>query len=180
MGAFVLVRRQGLFARCLASPDQQLTPRPICPADLPALAHLWHDGWHEAHAAHVPEALVNGRTLDQFRERVDHLGDSARVIGPAGAPLGFCNIDGDELDQLFVAPAGRGGGVASALLADGEARLAASGTRRAHLFCLPENTRAARFYLRQGWIDSGLQDMQPPAAGPVLRLQCIRFEKQLS
>ena len=157
-----------------------MTPRPITVADIPAIASLWHDGWHEAHAAHVPATLVNVRTRDAFLTRATALDNRTRVIGPIGAPLGFCDIHEDELNQLFVSPAGRGTGAATRLMTDGEARLAATGVIRAHLFCVPENARAVRFYAKCGWIDTGLEVMTPPDAGPNARLRCIRFEKDLS
>lgn len=157
-----------------------MTPRPLDPADFAATARLWHDGWHEAHAGHVPADLVAARTLDRFLARVRDLGDGTRVMGPTGDPFGMCDIDGAELNQLFVSPRARGTGAAVTLLQDGEARLAAAGHARAHLFCLPENARAAAFYARQGWQDMGLFNMVPPDAGPVTRLMCIRFEKDLT
>ncbi len=156
-----------------------MTPRPFTPDDIPTLARLWHDGWHEAHAAHVPIDLSEMRTLDSFAARLDTMQARTRVIGPVGAPLGICAIEADELDQLFVAPEGRGTGAAAALLRDGEARLAAAGVARAHLFCLAENDVAARFYARQGWDDMGLHLMGPPATVRPFELRCIRFEKSL-
>ena len=130
--------------------------RPAIPADLGPLAGLWHDGWHESHAAHVPDGLVRQRTLATFEARLGRYGDRLRTAGPVGAPLGFCVVTEDEIDQLFVAPEARGTGLAEALLADGEARLAASGIREAHLLCLPENRRAVSFYERMGWTDHGV------------------------
>ena len=130
--------------------------RPVRPADLGPLARLWHDGWHEAHAAHVPEELVRQRTLAAFEARLGRYGDRLRAAGPAGAPMGFCVVTEDEIDQLFVAPEARGTGLAEALRADGEARLTAAGIRDAHLLCLPQNLRAVRFYERMGWTDHGV------------------------
>ena len=47
-------------------------------ADIGPLAALWHDGWHEAHAALVPTALTALRTPAEFRARVTaHLGDTS-------------------------------------------------------------------------------------------------------
>ena len=146
---------------------------------MPAVARLWHDGWHEAHAEHVPHDLRVFRTLETFQKRAAALDDRTRVIGPTGAPLGMCEILNDELNQLYVASAGRGTGIAGTLLADGEAQLAASGVQRAHLFCLPENQHAARFYTHAGWTDTGVHPMTPPASGQSFKLSCIRFKKAL-
>lgn len=125
--------------------------RPATPADLDPLARLWHDAWREAHLAHVPKALSDLRTLQNFRERLVAFGDRLRAAGPEGAPLGFCATKGAEIDQLYVAPAARGTGIAARLIEDGERRIAETGARRAHLFVLQENTRARTFYESMGW-----------------------------
>ncbi len=119
--------------------------------DLAPLAQLWHDAWHEAHAAHVPAALVNLRTLADFQMRLPLMLDTLRTAGPIGAPLGLCVIREDEMQQLFVAPAARGSGLASDLLKDAERRLAAAGVAEAWLDVVIENARAIRFYEREGW-----------------------------
>ena len=54
------------------------------------LAHVWHDGWREAHIRILPAELARLRTLDSFRERLKHALSRIRVIGPVGDPLGFC------------------------------------------------------------------------------------------
>jgi ribosomal protein S18 acetylase RimI-like enzyme len=50
---------------------------------------------------------------------------SVRVVGTAGAPVGFCVVKDEELYQLFVAAESRGSGIAVELVADAEARLRA-------------------------------------------------------
>ncbi len=157
-----------------------MTPRRFEPSEIPTLARLWHDSWHEAHAAHVPAALTAERTLERFTTRLGDMAERTRVVGPVGSPIGLCAIEGEELDQLFVAPAVRGTGAAGALLRDGEARLAAAGVARAHLFCLVGNDPAARFYARQGWEDMGREVMGPPVTDRPFELLCIRFEKPLN
>ena len=73
----------------------------------------------------------------------------------------------------------RGTGLAAALLVDGEKRLAENGVTHAHLLCLPENTRAARFYEKHGW-DTGGPTMETlfTEDGP-FALPLLRFEKTL-
>ncbi len=39
-------------------------------AETDHLARLWHDVWHESHAALAPPELVRLRTLPGFRERL--------------------------------------------------------------------------------------------------------------
>ena len=99
----------------------------------------------------VPPALVALRTSESFLDRLRDLGDALRVAGPPGRPLGLCVASGDDIDQLYVAPAARGTGLAARLLADGEARLAAAGVRVGRIACAIGNDRALRFYEKHGW-----------------------------
>ena len=154
-----------------------MIPRTMTPAEHPAVARLWHDGWHRAHAAHVPAPVTALRTLDSFAARVPDMRDRMRVGGAAGAPLGLCAVLDNEVDQLFVAASAYGTGLAQTLLADAEARIAQVGHRMPFLFCVPQNARAVAFYRRQGWADAGLEDIALHAAPGLPPLQVIRFEK---
>ncbi len=93
-------------------------------AEIDHLARLWHEGWHDAHASLAPPGLVRARTLDSFRERMAAALADTFVIGPPGAPSGFFMLKDDELYQFYVAREARGSGIAAALIADAEARLA--------------------------------------------------------
>ena len=120
------------------------------PGDAARILRLWHRGWHDAHAALVPPAVLAWRDPEHFRIW------RAAAAGPtwvAADPriLGMVAVTGDELSRLFVDRAARGTGVAGTLLARAEDALRAGGTARAHLFCTAGNDRARRFYLRRGW-----------------------------
>ena len=96
-------------------------------AEVEHLARIWHEGWHEAHAHLLPPELARLRTLESLRDRLQAALPSVRVAGPPGAPLGFCMLKGSELYQVYVTARARGTGVAAALMADAEARLADPG-----------------------------------------------------
>jgi GNAT superfamily N-acetyltransferase len=148
-------------------------------SEVPILARLWHDGWQDAHADILPEALARLRTLESFAERLAAHLEDVRVTGPAGAPTGFCMLKDDELYQLFVAPEARGTDVAGALIDDGEARLPARGHAVAWLACAIGNERAARFYRKRGWTYVGpFVSRLETSAGP-FDLEVWRFEKPL-
>ena len=144
------------------------------------LAQLWYDGWQDAHARILPAELARHRTLESFRERLTDNLPYTRVLGPLGRPVGFCMARHDELYQLYVSPDARGSGAAAALLADGEARLAAEGTATAWLACAIGNERAARFYARHGWVraDTMINDLETPDG--IVRLEVWRYEKRLA
>lgn len=41
------------------------------PLEIEHLAEVWHAGWHEAHADHVPETLTGLRTHESFAHRME-------------------------------------------------------------------------------------------------------------
>lgn len=156
------------------------SPRPVADADMGALARIWHDGWHRAHAAYVPADLTAMRVLGEFESRLPGLRDMMRVVGPAGAPLGLCAVRDDELNQIYVAPEAQGTGAAAALLADGEARIAAAGHDSAWLICVPENARAIAFYSRQGWINAGQTDALLDTSNGQYAIRLMKMTKTLA
>lgn len=148
-------------------------------AEIDHLARVWHDGWQDAHAAIVPADLARLRTPESFRQRMRAARPDVRVVGPPGAPVGFCMVKGDELYQIYVSAGSRGSGVAAALLGDGEARLAASGVRTAWLACAIGNDRAARFYEKHGWRRVGTMINLLDTPEGEYRLEVWRYEKAL-
>ena len=149
-------------------------------AEIDDLARLWHDVWHETQAPLAPSELTDLRTLGSFRERLQAALPNIRVAGPLGVPVGFCILKGEELDQLFVAPEARGSGVAAALIADAEARLAERGVETAWLACAIGNDRAARFYEKSGWRLAGtFVNPAETSRGP-FPMEVWRYEKRLT
>jgi GNAT superfamily N-acetyltransferase len=148
-------------------------------SEIDLLARLWFDGWRDAHATILPPELTRLRTFESFRDRLFAALPRIRVVGEPQSPLGFCIIKDDELYQLFVAQEARGAGVAAALIADAEDRLAASGVRTAWLACAIGNERAARFYEKRGWHRVGTMiNHAETQEGPFL-LEVWRYEKTL-
>lgn len=154
--------------------------RPAEAGEIAHLARLWHDAWHEAHAPLVPPELTRLRTPDNFRERLQTVLADIRVAGPLGAPLGFCALKGEELNQLFVSSEARGSGVAALLIADAEAWLAARGVETAWLACAVGNDRAARFYEKSGWHRAGTVTNPADTPSGPFPLLVWRYEKRLA
>lgn len=155
------------------------SPRPIEPGDISALARLWHRGWHWAHAALVPADLVALRSLQDFRRRLLAMGPLTRCVGVANNPQGFCAINGNEIDQLFVSSEARGTGLAARLLQNGEERLKASGVATAQLDCVAQNKRAVAFYTKHGWQNHGLALVQLHTSSGPYSLETLVFRKTL-
>jgi GNAT superfamily N-acetyltransferase len=171
-------QRAWVYAETLATSDAAV--RPAEADEVAQIAQVWYDAWRDAHAHLVPAELARVRTLESFDERIRTALTSVRVVGVPGAPTGFCMIKGDELYQLFVAAYVRGSGTAAALLADGEARLAANGVERAWLACAIGNTRAARFYEKHGWQRARNDVLQLEIPGRIFPLEVWRYEKALA
>lgn len=148
-------------------------------SEIDQLARLWFDGWQDAHAAIVPAELVRLRTLESFRDRLFEMTPWMRVIGPLGRPTGFCVVQKDELDQLFVAAEARGSGTAAALIADGEHRMADVGVTTAWLACAIGNERAARFYEKMGWHLAGPMKTRLRSCEGTFSFESWRYEKLL-
>jgi ribosomal protein S18 acetylase RimI-like enzyme len=154
-------------------------------AEIDHLAKVWHEGWHDAHARILPAELTRLRTLESFRDRLQAALPKISVVGPFAAPVGFCILKGNELYQLYVSAQARGSGVAAALLADAEARLAEAGFESAWLACAIGNERAARFYDKCGWRRTGTMVSQATTrrahhsfgelAGSAVTIRCGRY-----
>jgi len=159
---------------------QSMVVRAAEETELDQLAQLWFDGWHDAHAQIVPAELTRLRTLENFRQRLRIDLHKVRVIGPPGAPAGFCIVKGAEIYQLFVSASARGSGAAARLITDAEARLSGAGIQTAWLACAIGNQRAARFYEKCGWRLAGIMVNPLQTADGIFPLEVWRFEKSLT
>jgi GNAT superfamily N-acetyltransferase len=149
-------------------------------SEIDRLAKIWYDGWQDAHAAILPPELARHRTLESFRDRLQAALPTVRVAGPPGGPVGFCMVRDDELYQLYVSASARGSGVATALMADAEARFLANGVRTAWLACAIGNERAAKYYEKCGWrrVGNMINQLHTPAG--TYPLEVWRYEKSLT
>lgn len=154
--------------------------RPAADADMAAVADLWHEGWHDGHAGHVPDGLTDARTLAAFHERTpSRVDDTSVAVADDGTLLGFVMVVGDEVEQVFVGRAARGTGLAADLLHAAERRVAAGGHSSAWLAVVTGNARARRFYERQGWTDDGDLPYEVTAGGQTFVSPCRRYVKRV-
>jgi GNAT superfamily N-acetyltransferase len=133
-------------------------PRPIEAGDVAAVAALWHEAWHDAHATIVPVSVSCHRTPDTFATRLAAFGTDALVVDDGAGPAAFAALVGAEIDQFFLARRARGTGLAAALMDRLEGMLVAAGHERADIECVAGNTRALRFYRSRGFVDVDVAD----------------------
>ena len=143
------------------------------------LSRIWYDGWIDAHLQIVPAELARVRTLQSFGPRLRALLPDVRVVGLLGAPVGFSIVKDDELYQLYVSSEARGSGVATALIADAEARIADAGFETIWLACAIGNDRAARFYEKSGWRRVGTMINHLETSDGNFDLEVWRYEKPI-
>jgi GNAT superfamily N-acetyltransferase len=152
--------------------------RPALPEDVLAVAQVWHDAWSDGHFGHVPDALLPYRRLVDFERRVPQRIADTTVAVVEGQIVGFVTVHEEELEQLFVARAERGRGVADRLLQHGEQLIAARHVG-AWLAVVEGNARARRFYERHGWHDTGPFDHRAEISGGTLAVPSRRYVKSL-
>jgi ribosomal protein S18 acetylase RimI-like enzyme len=156
--------------------------RPATPADVDAIAALFHEGWHDVHPGRVPEGLTERRTPEAFHDRVAARvaeTDDTTVAEVDGTVAGFVMVSGSEAEQVYVDRAFRGSGVAAVLLSEAERRIADAGYDEAWLVVVRGNDRAQAFYAKQGWVDEGDVDYPVTALGESFLSPCRKFTKQL-
>lgn len=151
------------------APGEPVIVRPAEPGDAVAVAEIWRLGWRDGHLGHVPAELVAARTDESFATRAaERVGDTAVAVVDDEV-AGFVMVVDDEVEQVYVGEDHRGTEVAATLLAEAERLVASNGHERAWLAVVAGNTRARRFYERNGWSDDGLFDhLAPGSTGPIV------------
>jgi putative acetyltransferase len=139
--------------------------RPYRAEDEDAAIALWLETWQQAYPG-----IDFGARVPWWRERWrDELVPKAAIIvaEQEGALAGFVTIDPTGyLDQLVVAPDLWGSELATRLVNEAK-RLSPD---RITLLVNTDNTRAIRFYARNGFAPAG-EDVNPTSGRPVLRME---------
>jgi ribosomal protein S18 acetylase RimI-like enzyme len=119
--------------------------RPLEPTDLDAALALWERTEHLAPVSR--DEVVDLSRHDQGLVLVAETDDGTLV----GAALGGFDGRRGWISRLAVAPEHRRTGVASALVADLEARLLARGCRQVNLMLMDGNAAGRRFWTDRGY-----------------------------
>jgi len=150
--------------------------RPTCEADWETLKSIRLAALLDAPTAFgVSHRTAATYTEAEWRERAavggtafwlafDDSGKPAGMIGGAVDGQGHYNLIG-----MWVVPEQRGSGAARQLVDAVKAHARERGHRRIVLDVAPENARAARFYLNQGFVF--IDEWEPLASHPAIRVQ---------
>jgi putative acetyltransferase len=142
--------------------NSSFTLRPYSPADEDAAIELWRRTWQLAY----PDIDFTAR-VEWWRDRWRNELVASAVITVAernGALLGYVTVDPSNgyLDQLLAAPEEWGSGLGAALIVEAK-RIAPSGLVN------QTNTRAIRFYDKQGFVITGA-DVNPQSGAPLHKM----------
>jgi putative acetyltransferase len=139
--------------------------RPYRVEDEDAAIALWLETWQRTY----PQIDFAAR-LTWWRERwrAELVPKAAIIVGEQnGTLIGFVTIEASGyLDQLVVAPDHWGSKLGNALVDEAKRR----SPDRITLLVNKDNTRAIRFYQRNGFAHAG-EDVNPTSGKPVLRLE---------
>ena len=141
--------------------------RPARPDDALAVARVHVRSWQAGYRTLLPADYLAGLRPEERAARydfgsVDPRSPATIVALEAGLICGFATTaaaeaEVGELSALYVDPDCWGRGIGAALVSAARARLAGLGFRDAVLWLLAGNTRAERFYRRDGWAPDGVQ-----------------------
>jgi ribosomal protein S18 acetylase RimI-like enzyme len=107
------------------------------------LTAIWREVYESDHMPLLPRGVHA-----PFQPR-----GSPFVAEVAGSAVGFCYVDQDCLDELWVRKTWQSRGIGTGLVHYAEALMRDSGIGKASLSVLRANTRAIALYRRLGWME---------------------------
>lgn len=143
-----------------------VTVRPMRPEDLAETLDVWVAAWQAAYP-NIDFAARRGWTKDRIAE-LERTGSLSLVALRDDRIIGalVVNPTTGYLDQIVVATADQGRGVAAILLA--EARRLSPAVLDLHVN--QDNARAIRFYQKHGFVTVG-EDVNPRSGAPIYRMR---------
>ena len=145
--------------------NSPLRVRPYAAGDEEAAIELWQRAWQDAY----PD-IDFGARVAWWRERWrNELVPQAQILIAEmdGVMEGFVTVDPKSgyLDQIVVAPEHWGGALADSLVREAK-RIS---PKRVTLHVNTDNTRAIRFYEKQGFVVAG-EEKNPRSGAPIYRM----------
>jgi putative acetyltransferase len=145
--------------------DGGVTVRPMAPQDLAETLDMWVAAWQAAYP-HIDFAERREWTEDRIAE-LERTGSRSLVALRDSRIVGalVVNPETGYLDQIVVATADQGSGVADILLAEAR-RISPS---RLDLHVNQDNARAIRFYQKHGFVTVA-EDVNARSGAPIYRM----------
>jgi putative acetyltransferase len=145
--------------------DGGVTVRPMAPQDLAETLDMWVAAWQAAYP-HIDFAARREWTEDRIAE-LERTGSRSLVALRDSRIIGalVVNPETGYLDQIVVATADQGSGVADILLAEAR-RISPS---RLDLHVNQDNARAIRFYEKHGFVTVA-EDVNARSGAPIYRM----------
>ena len=146
--------------------DGGVTVRLMRPADLAETLDMWVAAWQAAYPA-IDFAARRGWTKDRIAE-LERTGSHSVIALRGERIIGVLVVNPDTgyLDQIVVATADQGRGVADILLAEAR-RLS---PQNLDLHVNQDNARALRFYQKHGFLTVA-EDVNPRSGAPIYRMR---------
>jgi GNAT superfamily N-acetyltransferase len=141
------------------------------------VAHLFHSVWHETQAQLQDPRQARAHPSAFFAARVESR-SATTLAALAGDQLaGFATWTSGMLNSLFVKKEFRGQGIGEALCPRAEAEMAATGATEFELDCIRGNTAGRRFYERQGWRVSHIEQLENETPEGLCQIKAWRMIK---
>ena len=154
-----------------------LVIRPGRECDLDEVVRIWREVWRESYAGYFDSAIDDTPWMDAvWHEFLPVMRDFV-IAEMDGHVVGFTHREAALVEDLWVDPEFCSQGIGPLLLERQLRAIAAEGYRTATLFCLEVNSRARRFYEREGWRPTLRQMRESPDGRPPFWL--MRYEYDL-
>ena len=163
------------------------TVRPATTDDAHAIARVHVLSWQVAYRGLLPDAILNGLSVEQRRTIWHQLlanndGIFTLVAERNAELVGFCSIatpsrDEDATEQtcevtaIYVAPSAWRAGIGSALLTTALEEIRQDGWREVTLWVFAANAGARAFYDGFGFVPDGAQTHHQPSGQTEIRLR---------
>lgn len=151
---------------------EQITIRPAEPADAPTIAQIHVNSWRQAYAKYVPQAYLDSIEVQEregmWREVLAQPQTNVFIAQTAGRALGFASVGpakdedaepGDlTLYTMYLDQESWGLGVARLLMKSVDELIRNDSAMT--LWVFEKNTRARRFYERNGFKHDGVERLE--------------------